>query len=202
MSLGAAATWLAESESPHPLSLLLVSLFELKAQFFYSVALNCFLLLIFFTFLDLSSVFFDCCLIHPVPKVGAGGGPLLCLLVFFSMGPGRSTGTTTRVGSCTPGTSPGQHSPHRLWPQALLPLHTSHTWLFVLCMGSIPSSCPDQRLSAPPTLTLLSLKTLQGPRGCVGGADPRLTRHSHEASPPHAPHHTPGPPAKGRGRKR
>lgn len=133
MSLGAAATWLAEYESPHPLSLLLVSLFELKAQFFYSVALNCFLLLFFFTFLDLSSVFFDCCLIHPVPKAGAGGGPLLCLLVFFSMGPGRSTGTTTRVGSCTPGDQPRPAQP----AQTVAPSPTTLAYLAYMAVCSL-----------------------------------------------------------------
>lgn len=80
--------------------------------------------------------------------------------------------------------------------------YTLCTGLLFSCMGPMPSSCPDQ---PPPTRPSLPLPNSQTP-GCVRGAGsilgPLLIGQSHEASPPHTPHETPGPSVKGGGEEK
>lgn len=80
---------LAEPELPDPFKIPVMSLFKLWDQFFWIPLLWNVSYYWFFFFFNLTSrmCFFDRCSIYPVPMVGVGCGPLLCLLVFFSMDP-------------------------------------------------------------------------------------------------------------------
>lgn len=150
--------------------------------FFNSAALKCFFFHFFFS--EHLDCFLDCCLIYTVPKAGAGRGPQLCLLKFFSMGPENVQVPQAVWASWSPGISPSQASSveelasRGPWPQApathmsACPLHGHHALL--MARASVPPSLPLPRSEA----SYLFPGSWQHPA-------PVLAGHSREASPPY-----------------
>ena len=149
--------------------------------------------------------FLDCCSIYTVPKAGAGRGPLLCLLMFFSMGPGKRTSSTSSVGFLIPWDPaiPGQLSGGTGLKRDLGPrpsatfVHTTHMaacplhWHHALLMA---------RASVPPSLPLPRSEAAYWCPGSWQHPAPVLAGHSREASPPYTHIRHLGPQLTGEGR--